>query len=750
MSGSSTVLGDVARCEQAVAPDPSSKEPAMTTLVRPRVAAGFAALALAIGLLPAAVHAVPASVDRIPAATFADAGVAVSQRVFPDGAAGAVVAGDDNFPDALVAGALSASVGGPVLFTDPTDLTAATAAELDRVLPAGATVHVAGGPAAVSDHVVAQIEAGGFAVERVAGPTRLETAAAAARIVGLPADGTVLVARAFGPGAPGSHEDRTTGWVDSVSCGAYAAMASTPIVITETDRLSPAAAEVITELGATDAVVCGGTAAVGDAVLDALVAQGLSTRRVAGADRAQTAVAVAQELFGYATPSGRDAIVVNGYEDRYGFGLAAAPLAGSLGAPILLVDVDQPTACDAAQATRVTVCYLHEAAEAARVTIIGDGAAVSGAVADALGPPASPPGGGDGTGGGNGTGGGDGTQPPAADDGGALARPTGLSASDQTTRAGGKLRLTWKAVDDPDGRLAGYAVYIRRSGEELRRADSPADGPTTVGGGTTHYVVGNLAFDTSYVLTATSVTTGGAESEKAVQVVIRTGVGITPPTGVKAADASDEEGAKLRVEWTPLSDPGGEIAGYDIYLADSAGGTGTRLVNGEDEDAPTVAGNKAAHVITGLAPSTTYRVEVKTVTTDGRESEPSTRVTATTAEGDAAPGDTSQPPAPVTGLDATPGTGQVTLTWDAHPNSAVIGYRLQRSDARPVTNNCPSTLDVEWSTVADEADALDRRTTTSFVDDTVTSGTFYCYRIAAVDSVGQRSTWSMGSSVRAG
>jgi hypothetical protein len=49
------------------------------------------------------------------------------------------------------------------------------------VLPAGRTVHVLGGTAAISDTVVAQVEALGYPVQRLAGATRYDTSTVIAR-----------------------------------------------------------------------------------------------------------------------------------------------------------------------------------------------------------------------------------------------------------------------------------------------------------------------------------------------------------------------------------------------------------------------------------------------------------------------------------------------------------------------------------------------------------------------------------------
>ena len=108
--------------------------------------------------------------------------VAVSQSSFPaeDAADAAVLATEGNFADAMAGTPLAAAVEGPLLLTPPASLVSDTATELDRVLPDGATVYLLGGEGALSAAVAAAVDALGFDAQRLAGPTRFETAVAIA------------------------------------------------------------------------------------------------------------------------------------------------------------------------------------------------------------------------------------------------------------------------------------------------------------------------------------------------------------------------------------------------------------------------------------------------------------------------------------------------------------------------------------------------------------------------------------------
>jgi putative cell wall-binding protein/sugar phosphate isomerase/epimerase len=183
---------------------------------------------------------------------------AVAAAVFPGGVDRAVVATGEDFPDALAGG--TAAAGGPVLLTRPDALPEATRAELERLAPAAITV--VGGLAAVSDAVVAELQAIA-PTTRVAGATRYDTAAAAAEVV-TATGGTVLVAT--GEAFP-----------DALAATGVAAAAGEPVLLVQPDALPDATRAALVRLAPTAVLVLGGTAAVGDAVLDD-IRQALSAR----------------------------------------------------------------------------------------------------------------------------------------------------------------------------------------------------------------------------------------------------------------------------------------------------------------------------------------------------------------------------------------------------------------------------------------------------------------------------------------
>src|SRR5690606_29693273 len=104
--------------------------------------------------------------------------VEVSQEVFGDGEAGAVVlTRADDFPDAQAGAPLAVDRDAPILLTAPAALHPVTEAEIVRVLPEGGTVYLLGGTVALSEAVEDRLVELGFEVVRLGGVNRFATAA---------------------------------------------------------------------------------------------------------------------------------------------------------------------------------------------------------------------------------------------------------------------------------------------------------------------------------------------------------------------------------------------------------------------------------------------------------------------------------------------------------------------------------------------------------------------------------------------
>ena len=237
-----------------------------------------------------------------------------------------VVARGDAFPDALAGAYLTGVVDAPLLLTRSDALPTVTS---DAIAALGATkVYLLGGTSAISDGVAADAAGDGREIVRVAGPNRYATAA---RI-------------ASGQDAAGIGEiggKRTAilasgdAFADALAAGPVAHAAHLPALLTSPAALPVETVDALDSLGIEHVVVVGGTAAVSEAVVDAVESRGLTTQRVGGANRYDTAARVADfalDTFENMTDDRID--LATG--ERFADALAAGPSAGQRGNPVLL------------------------------------------------------------------------------------------------------------------------------------------------------------------------------------------------------------------------------------------------------------------------------------------------------------------------------------------------------------------------------------------------------------------------------
>jgi len=246
------------------------------------------ALACVLVLAPArpAAAQTAADVQRLAGPDRVATAVAVARSVFPDGAPAAVVVRADDYPDALAGGPLAAALDGPVLLTDGSGLSPAVAEELTRL---GADeVVLLGGTGALAPAVEDAVRGLGIAqVSRIAGPDRFATAALAAGAV-LDRTGASSAYVALG-----ASPSPTGGWPDALAVSALAASQGRPVLLTAAAAVPAATGALVRDRGLADLTLVGGTAVVPETVVDGLRGAGAQVRRVAGADRYATSLAVA-------------------------------------------------------------------------------------------------------------------------------------------------------------------------------------------------------------------------------------------------------------------------------------------------------------------------------------------------------------------------------------------------------------------------------------------------------------------------
>ena len=264
------------------------------------------------------------------------------------------------------------------------------------------------------------------------------------------------------------------------------------------------------------------------------------------------------------------------------------------------------------------------------------------------------------------------------------AAPAGVTATGGFQQA----TISWDAVNG----ATSYNIYWSTTA-----GVTPASG-TQIADATSPYVQMGLTAGTTYYYVVTAVNSAG-ESDPSDEVsAIPTNVPTVPvaPTAVTATGADGQ----VTISWNAVAD----ATSYNIYWATSTGvtpATGTPIANAT-----------TPFVQTGLTNGTTYYYVVTAVNATG-EGPPSTEVSAT-------PTTAATVPAAPTGVTATAGDGQVTISWPAV--SGASSYNIYWATTTGVT---PAT------------GTLIANATSPYVQTGLTNGTTYYYAVTAVNSAGE-------------
>jgi cellulose 1,4-beta-cellobiosidase len=273
------------------------------------------------------------------------------------------------------------------------------------------------------------------------------------------------------------------------------------------------------------------------------------------------------------------------------------------------------------------------------------------------------------------------TEEPAGS--GPPAAPTGLTAAPGNAQ----VSLNWNAS------FGATSYNVKRStvtggpyGTIATGVTAPSYTNTGLTNGTTYY----------YVVTALNAT--GGESPNSNQASATPSGGSSPPpapTGLTATAGN----AQVSLSWNASSG----ATSYNVKRSTTNGGPYSTIATG----LPTTA-----YTDTGLTNGITYYYVVTAFNTTGGESSNSNQASATPSGG------SSPPPAP-TGLTATAGNAQVSLSWTA--SSGATSYNVKRS----TTNGGP------YSTIATGV------TATSYLNTGLTNGTTYYYVVSASNAGGE-------------
>ncbi|MGW9183445.1 cell wall-binding repeat-containing protein [Agromyces sp. NPDC055661] len=249
---------------------------------------------------------------------------AISRQIIPDGERAPVVylVNAHNFPDAMAAGPAAIRQGGVILSIPQDWITNPVGLELLRLDPE--RIVIVGGTAVIDplvEHILEHSMDLDAKIERIGGADRYETAE--------------LIARdAAENGTSGRYAFVATGtnFPDALAAAPAAGKLDAPVLLVPGGPVSAGTRKAIVDLGIDHIVIVGGEASVGRDTADSLAAVPgvVDVSRVAGADRYLTAAQISAQFIG----SSENALVATG--EGFVDALAGAPLAGALGAPLLL------------------------------------------------------------------------------------------------------------------------------------------------------------------------------------------------------------------------------------------------------------------------------------------------------------------------------------------------------------------------------------------------------------------------------
>jgi len=265
----------------------------------------------------------------------------------------------------------------------------------------------------------------------------------------------------------------------------------------------------------------------------------------------------------------------------------------------------------------------------------------------------------------------------------APAAPTGLGA----TGSAGQVALSWTASTG----ATSYNVYRgTTSGGESGTA-------LAIGVGATTYADTSVIGGVTYYYKVTATNSGGSSGYSNEASATPSVVAPPAPTGLAAIAGN----AQAALSWSASSG----AASYNLYRGTSAGGeSGTAIATG-------ITGT--TYTNTGLTNGVTYYYKAAAVNTGGTS--PYSNEASVTPQIPAPP--------PPTGLGATAGVTQVSLSWTA--SSGAASYNLYRGTSAGGESGTALVMGL---------------TGTTYVNTGLTAGTTYYYKAAAVNAGGTSST----------
>ncbi|MBW3537220.1 MAG: cell wall-binding repeat-containing protein [Actinobacteria bacterium] len=226
-----------------------------------------------------------------------------------------------DFPDALAATALAASLDAPLLLLPAGFVDEAIFAELSRLRVQAVTI--LGGPDVVTPQAETELASRGITARRIAGANRYATAASVSLAAGRSPKAQAVVA---------SGEF----FADALAAGSLAAGPDRlPVLLASMNDVPDVTMAALAELGVAEVMLIGGTGILAPSVEQELVSAGLRVARFAGPDRFATSARVATDAFARRGPENVPLVMAAG--TTFPDALAAGPLLARIGGVLLLL-----------------------------------------------------------------------------------------------------------------------------------------------------------------------------------------------------------------------------------------------------------------------------------------------------------------------------------------------------------------------------------------------------------------------------
>lgn len=253
--------------------------------------------------------------DRISGSNRYETSVNISKKYFKK-ADTVVLASGINSADALVSASYAKLNASPILLTNKNSIESSVESEIERL--GAKNIHIVGGTGSVSSSIENRLANKGYKVERIAGANRFETSSLLAAKVSKKANSKKVI-------IINGVKD-----ADALSVSSLATKENAPVFMVESNNIRPSIKKKINDMNAEELLVIGGTGSISNNVVEQLNVA--TKRRIAGANRYETAIKIANESY----PKANLYMLANGYNAIDA--LSAGAVTSKAKSPILLVE----------------------------------------------------------------------------------------------------------------------------------------------------------------------------------------------------------------------------------------------------------------------------------------------------------------------------------------------------------------------------------------------------------------------------